>query len=67
MLTVRGTLSINDALTDLTVSMEELKPEHQVPEVNDLQYVHKVIYPDTDTKPFIEFIVLSLQSVVCFF
>ena len=44
MLTVRGTLSINDALTDLTVSMEEIRPEHRVEEVEGLQYAHKVVY-----------------------
>lgn len=42
VLTVRGTLSIKDALTDLSVSMEEMDIDDQNPNVRGSQFVHKV-------------------------
>ena len=45
VLTVRGTLSIKDALTDLSISMDELETPDRIPddEYNaQHQFVHKV-------------------------
>ncbi len=42
VLTVRGTLSIKDALTDLSVSMEEIEEEYKNPFVKGKQFVHIV-------------------------
>ena len=42
VLTVRGTLSLKDILTDLSVSMTELKEREMVEGVSGKQYVHTV-------------------------
>ncbi len=44
VLTVRGTLSIKDALTDLSISMKEMKEEggYRNPFVKGKQFVHGV-------------------------
>ena len=42
VLTVRGTLSIDDLLTDLAISMVEVKKEYLNPDVRGREFVHKV-------------------------
>lgn len=42
VLSVRGTLSIKDALTDMSPSMKELIGDYRVPSVEGAQYIHKV-------------------------
>ena len=42
MLTVRGTLSIKDAMTDLSVSMVKVEEKYRNPYVEGKQYMHKV-------------------------
>ena len=44
VLTVRGTLSLKDILTDLSVSMTELKEDEMVEGVEGKQYVHTVSF-----------------------
>lgn len=42
VLTVRGTLSIDDILTDLAISMVEVDDCHHNPQVKGREFVHKV-------------------------
>ena len=42
VLTIRGTLSIKDAMTDLSVSMVDVEPEYRNPHVEGKQCMHKV-------------------------
>ena len=42
VLSVRGTLSIKDALTDMSPSMEKLGGEYRIQSVSGAQYIHKV-------------------------
>ena len=42
VLTVRGTLSVKDAMTDISLSMVEMEEKYKNPHVEGKQYMHKV-------------------------